>query len=170
MKDPRYFIVGAGADRLIGKRVPETAVAFESLQELDLWRNEQTGRDVESTIEVDVRAALREIGRPMPDLQGVVLRTMENLCRRNQTPRTVREMIPARVGRRTFYSRWNESIPETPRAFLDRVRLLHARRLIEQESLALKTAAYRSGYGTPRHLRQAILERAGEDARLLTDF
>jgi AraC-like DNA-binding protein len=164
MDDARYFLIGPGAGDLMGRRVPETVITFESTREFDLWRQGQTSGELAPTIEVDVRAALREIRRPRADLDGEVLAFIDALCKRRIVPARVEDLIPSDRSRSSFYRAWSKAIPEPPKQFLDRVRLLYARRLIEQQGLSRKEAAYLAGYGSTWLMGQAILRRAERNA------
>ncbi|HUF17676.1 MAG TPA: hypothetical protein VMS12_06510 [Thermoanaerobaculia bacterium] len=164
MNDAKYFIIGPGAGDLLGRRVPETAITFESTREFDLWRQGKTSGELAPTIEVDVRAALREIRHPRTDLQGEVLAIIETLCQRRTVPARVQDLVRSERSRSSFYRTWREAIPEPPKQFLDRVGLLYARRLIEQQGLSRKEAAYLAGYGSTWLMGQAILRRAERNA------
>ena len=158
------IIIGAGAERLVRHVEVREPLLFDSLREFDLWRHGQADGATRGTIEVDVMAGLRELGRPRADLQGEARLFIDELCSREEPPKTIEESIPAATTYRTFLRRWNETVSEGPKEFLERVRLLHARRLIEQQGLTQKQAAYRAGYASSWHMGQALLRRAERNA------
>ena len=51
-------------------------------------------------------------------------------------------------------------MPISPRDFLARVRLLHARRLLEQKGCTAKEAAFRAGYPSTWHLNRALWQES----------
>ena len=51
--------------------------------------------------------------------------------------------------------------PETPGRYVDRVRLEHARRLLEETSRGVEEVARAAGYGTPETMRRAFLKALG---------
>ncbi|WP_198116130.1 GlxA family transcriptional regulator [Massilia rhizosphaerae] len=61
---------------------------------------------------------------------------------------------------RTFHRRFTDALGETPARFVETLRLDHARTLL-QTSLALKTVAAQTGYGTPAQLSKAFARRFG---------
>jgi len=61
---------------------------------------------------------------------------------------------------RTFHRRFTDALGETPARFVETLRLDHARTLL-QTSLALKSVAAQTGYGTPAQLSKAFARRFG---------
>lgn len=160
--DEVLIIVGRTGDAVSDLPEGGRMLHFPSLRELDLWRHAQKS-STGLTIEVDVAAALRELGHPRADLRGEVAEAIDALCRLPRAPK-VSEIRGPQVSERTFYRRWPEQINESPKHFLDRVRLLHARRLVEQEGFSAKEAAYRAGYASVFAFRAAIVARAAANA------
>jgi len=140
--------------RRLGVRDSE-ALIFDSLEALDRWR---AAPPRWQTIARDVDRALAEIGRAPSDLLPEVRAAVQRIARSDSAPR-VRELfgvLPAR----TFYRRWSECMPVSPREFLARVRLLHARRLLEESSYTPKAAAFRAGYRSTWHLNRALWQKS----------
>jgi transcriptional regulator GlxA family with amidase domain len=61
---------------------------------------------------------------------------------------------------RTFHRRFTDAMGETPARFVETLRLDHARGLL-QTTLALKSVATQTGYGTPAQLSKAFARRFG---------
>lgn len=61
---------------------------------------------------------------------------------------------------RTFHRRFTDAMGETPARFVETLRLDHARGLL-QTTLALKSVAAQTGYGTPAQLSKAFARRFG---------
>lgn len=70
--------------------------------------------------------------------------------------------LAERVGMspRTFHRRFTDAMGETPARFVETLRLDHARGLL-QTTLALKSVAAQTGYGTPAQLSKAFARRFG---------
>jgi transcriptional regulator GlxA family with amidase domain len=70
--------------------------------------------------------------------------------------------LAARAGMspRTFHRRFTDALGETPARFVETLRLDHARGLL-QTTLALKSVAAQTGYGTPAQLSKAFARRFG---------
>jgi transcriptional regulator GlxA family with amidase domain len=70
--------------------------------------------------------------------------------------------LAARAGMspRTFHRRFTDAMGETPARFVETLRLDHARGLL-QTTLALKSVAAQTGYGTPAQLSKAFARRFG---------
>lgn len=161
------FIIGRDADRVSSDARLDKARSFSSLREFDLWRYGPRSTS-EQTIEVDVTAALRELGVPRSDLTAEIREVIEALCTLEEVPK-VKGILPCGISERSFYRRWDEQIPEVPLEFLARVRLLHGRRLVEQYGLPPKTAADRAGYRSTWHFRRALVQRAERNGGLSGD-
>lgn len=94
------------------------------------------------------RAPLREVQQwitehPADDL------TVESLAAR------------ARLSPRHFARAFREETGMTPGRYVDRVRLEHARRLLEDTADGIEEVARTSGYGTPETMRRAFLRTLG---------
>ena len=61
---------------------------------------------------------------------------------------------------RTFHRRFTDALGETPARFVETLRLDLARGLL-QTTLALKSVAAQTGYGTPAQLSKAFARRFG---------
>lgn len=144
-----WLLVGDLRTRL--KRDPRV-IFFDDLDALARWRNRCTSTD---GIACEVTAVLREIGQDCARLPRDVARAIERLGQQVRTP-SVREFMRNETSERTFYRRWNAALPIRPKQFLDRVRLLHALRLIEQLGYSIKEAAALAGYGCPDRLRISV--------------
>ena len=157
------IIIGARGGR-VAEAFDDEAMTFRTLSEFDRWRHGMRSSGVAETIEVDVMAALRELGKPRFDLSGEVRLMVELLCDSGSVPPRVEQIVPDGVEYRTLHRRWTDLMPEGLKEFLERVRLLHARRLIEQQGLSRSEAASRAGYRSSSHMGQAILRRARRNA------
>jgi AraC-like DNA-binding protein len=127
---------------------------FDDLDAFERWRSRCAST---AGLTCEVTTAMREIGHDCARLPRDLARAVERLARQSTTP-SVREFVTDGQAERTFYRRWNEVLPVRPKQFLDRVRLLHALRLIEQLQYSIKEAAALAGYGCADALR-AIVRR-----------
>jgi len=147
-------IIIVGAPQL-AHRLAQTShariVAFSSLEELDEWRESQ--RDDE-TFRPDVVAALEEIGCKLSALP-LKLRQQLALLGEERVVPAMRVLESKWPSRRSFYRVWNDSIPETPSAFLRRLRARHAERLIGL-GRSKKEAAHLAGYSSVDQMRRNI--------------
>ena len=157
------MIVIAGAQtmrselRRLGMVESDTLI-FESLEALDRWRAVPPPR----TLALEVQTALAALGRGTDDLAPEVRAAVERIARGESVPR-VHELFGI-LPERTFYRRWSESMPLSPRDFLTRVRLLHARRLLDENGCTAKEAAYRAGFRSTWHLNRALGRNCGDVA------
>ncbi|QHA08217.1 helix-turn-helix domain-containing protein [Streptomyces broussonetiae] len=94
------------------------------------------------------RAPLREVQRWITEHPGGDL-TVESLAAR------------ARLSPRHFARAFREETGVTPGRYVDRVRLEHARRLLEDTVGGVEEVARASGYGTPEAMRRAFLRALG---------
>lgn len=138
--------------------VESDALIFDSLEALDRWRAVPPPR----TIAAEVESALAELGRDVDDLGPQVRAAVERIARGESVPR-VHELFGV-LPERTFYRRWSESMPLSPRDFLARVRLLHARRLLDEDGCTAKETAYRAGFRSTWHLNRALGRNRGDVA------
>ncbi|GGW78675.1 transcriptional regulator [Streptomyces lucensis JCM 4490] len=67
----------------------------------------------------------------------------------------------ARLSPRHFARAFREETGTTPGRYVDRVRLEHARRLLEDTSGGIEEISRASGYGTPEAMRRAFLRSLG---------
>lgn len=139
--------------RRLGVRESE-ALIFDSLEALDRWREAPPRPKL---IVRDVDRVLAEIGCSANDLLPEVHAAVQRIARCDSVPR-VSELFGA-LSERTFYRRWSECIPLPPKQFLARVRLLHARRLLE-DGLTSKEAAFRAGYRSTWHFNRAMWQKS----------
>ena len=140
--------------RRLGVRESE-ALIFDSLEALDRWRAAPPPLKM---IAREVDRALAEVGCSANDLLPEVHAAVQRIARRDAAPR-VHELFGA-LSERTFYRRWSECIPVSPKRFLSRVRALHARRLLEENGYSSKEAAYRAGYRSTWHLNRALWQKS----------
>lgn len=63
------------------------------------------------------------------------------------------------VSRRTFSRVFAKSADVTPSAFVEQVRVDHARKLLEQTDVPLKTVAFRCGFHSATHMRMIFTRR-----------
>jgi AraC-like DNA-binding protein len=122
---------------------------FDDLESLERWRSRCTSS---SGLACEVARALREIGHDCTRLPHDMAQAVARLARQSMTP-TVSEFARNGHSERTFYRRWNEVVRVRPKQFLNRVRFLHALRLIEQLGCSVKEAAALAGYGSADRLR-----------------
>lgn len=127
---------------------------FEDVDAFERWRSRCSST---AGLTCEVTTAMREIGFDCARLPRDLARAVERLARQSTTP-NVHEFVTGGQAERTFYRRWNEVLPVRPKQFLDRVRFLHALRLIEQLEYSVKEAAALAGYGCVDSLR-AIARR-----------
>ena len=73
------------------------------------------------------------------------------------------ETLAARAGLspRHFARAFRAETGTTPGRYVDRVRLEHARRLLEDTTSGVEEVARASGYGTPEAMRRAFLKALG---------
>ncbi|MER6031451.1 GlxA family transcriptional regulator [Streptomyces sp. NPDC001851] len=94
------------------------------------------------------RAPLREVQRWITEHPAGDL-TVESLAAR------------ARLSPRHFARAFREETGMTPGRYVDRVRLEHARRLLEDTADSIEETARASGYGTPEAMRRAFVKALG---------
>jgi hypothetical protein len=157
--DESVIIVGAPElARRLARGGRERIVAFSSLEELDRWREglhgNGTGHGDDETFGPDVVAALEEIGCQLATIPPRLRQQLEAISRDTTVPpmRTLESKWPSR---RSFYRLWSECIPETPSAFLRRLRARHAERLIAL-GRSKKEAALLAGYSSVDQMRRNI--------------
>ncbi|MBD9730330.1 GlxA family transcriptional regulator [Streptomyces sp. H28] len=69
--------------------------------------------------------------------------------------------VRARLSPRHFARAFREETGTTPGRYVDRVRLEHARRLLEDTADGVEEVSRASGYGTPEAMRRAFLKALG---------
>ncbi|MFJ9667877.1 GlxA family transcriptional regulator [Streptomyces sp. NPDC101219] len=94
------------------------------------------------------REPLREVQRWITEHPGDDL-SVESLAAR------------ARLSPRHFARAFREETGSTPGRYVDRVRLEHARRLLEDTADGVEEVSRASGYGTPEAMRRAFLKALG---------
>jgi hypothetical protein len=143
--------------RSIVKSVDDTCrvVAFTTLAELDRWR-ENEGFD-DPSIYPDVITAAIEVGCRLGTLPCRLRGVLENLGRERSVP-PLRRLEDGWPSRRSFYRTWNTHLEIAPAAFLRRVRVLHARRLMAN-GRTKKEAALLAGYSSVDQMRRNIRRR-----------
>ena len=150
----RGSIIIVGAPQL-AHRLAQTShariVAFSSLEELDEWRESQHD---DETFRPDVVAALEEIGCRLSALPVRLRQQLAAVGEKTKVP-AMRVLESKWPSRRSFYRMWNESIAETPSAFLRRLRARHAERLIGL-GRSKKEAAHLAGYSSVDQMRRNI--------------
>ena len=67
----------------------------------------------------------------------------------------------ANMSARHFARLFSREVQMTPMEFLQNARIDRARSLLEVSDLPLKTVAYRSGFGSVRHMRFLFGEKLG---------
>jgi hypothetical protein len=154
---PRLIVI---ADRdTIRAELPDLTVrngdvlVFDSLEALDRWRRITPAK----TIAGDVARVLAGIGCAMDDLEPQIRTSVEQIAGCESAPPV--SVLFGALPERTFYRRWSLCIPMAPKQFLARVRLLHARRLIEEDGYPPKEAAFQSGYRSTWDLKQALRQK-----------
>jgi hypothetical protein len=150
--DPLIIIGDREASERLARRVgADRVVAFATLEELDLWREERLG---DETFGPDVVAALGEIGCSLATLPKKLRVQLERVAEAMTVPplRALEQQWPSR---RSFYRIWSEQIPETPSAFLRRLRARHAERLIAM-GRTKKEAALLAGFSSVDQMRRNL--------------
>jgi AraC-like DNA-binding protein len=147
------IIVGTGdvCQRLAKSAGLARVVTFGSLAEFDRWRASAVA--CSPTIREDVQAVLEETGCRRAMLTRKLRDALNTLAELPAVPAVsmLQEQWPSR---RSFYRVWRTRISTTPNAFLRRVRLHHAARLIAQ-GLSKKEAAHRAGFSSVGQMRRA---------------
>lgn len=126
-------------------------VSFENLEELDRWRLRQGTRSGE-TIGPDLATALTEAACTYGALPSQLRAVFDALSMKTTTP-TVQDIQEHWPSRRSLYRVWRAAIPMPPSAFLRRVRILHAARLLAI-GLAPKEAAHAAGFSSADRMRR----------------
>lgn len=92
---------------------------------------------------------------PIAQVQRYVLEHLEE-------PFTIERLASlAAMSPRHFARQFNRETGTTPMEFIQRARVDRARQLLETGDLPLKTVAFRSGFGSTRHMRLAFNDRLG---------
>jgi hypothetical protein len=127
-------------------------IAFRNVEELDRWRAEIAA--LAGGVGADVIGALADIGCPLSTLPHRLRVALDAIGLFPSAPplKLLEQQWPSR---RSFYRMWNDTIPESPSAFLRRVRLHHAQRLIA-EGIVPKRAAIVAGFSSVDQMRRMI--------------
>jgi len=128
------------------------AVAFESLDELDRWRERR--RDSADTIRQDVNAVLAELCVRADAMPERLRAMIEAISIEAHVPE-LRDLERSWSSRRSFYRMWHEVFDQPPSTFLRRVRSHHAMRLLAGGSTK-KEAALLAGYSSVDQMRRNI--------------
>lgn len=147
--------VVARAVRAIGPDYP--VVHFDDLEQFDRWRS--GAFDQPKTIQRELMKALREIDCQKYVIAGSLRKLFEWMAQCAIAP-AVSSLEERFSSRRSFYRIWAQHIPESPAVFLGRVRLLHARRLIERSGMNPKEAAAAAGFASVQQFRKLLARRA----------
>ncbi|MBV8048869.1 MAG: helix-turn-helix domain-containing protein, partial [Paludibacterium sp.] len=82
-------------------------------------------------------------------------------------PLTVEDIADAvGVSRRTFTRAFAKHANITPSVFVDQVRIDHARKLLEETDVPLKTVAFRSGFHTASRMRMTFSRQLNTTPKL----
>jgi len=136
-------------------------VSFESLDELDRWRERR--RESSDTIRQDVEAVLDDLciaAETMP----VRLRTMIEAISIEKHVPELRDLERSWSSRRSFYRMWHEAFDQPPSTFLRRVRSHHALRLLAG-GCSKKEAALLAGYSSVDQMRRNLAVTPAEGGR-----
>lgn len=125
---------------------------FDDLDAFERWRTRCTAT---SGLGWEVGAALREIGCDRASLPRELACLFERVARCAAAP-NVRELARLACSERTFYRRWSEVLPVGPKRLLDRIRFLHAFRLIDTLGYSVKEAAAMAGYASADAFRAVV--------------
>ena len=127
------------------------ALLFETVDAFDSWRSRFHSAD---TIAPEVDLALSELCCDRRVLPRVIRCALDALAARECVP-GVKALVPPHIAERTFYRRWISCVPRRPKQFLERVRMLHALRMIEA-GMETQDAAFRAGYYSHAQFRKAV--------------
>jgi AraC family transcriptional activator FtrA len=96
------------------------------------------------------------ISRPLPEVASLSLAPVTDWMLENLRQDLSVDDLAARahMSPRTFARRFKADHGTTPAAWLNRQRIIHAQRLLEQTDLGLDRIAYESGFGSAAVLRQ----------------
>ena len=153
LRDSRVIIIGppdiAG---VLAREAECDAVEFRTLEDLDLWREQQ--RNADDTIRPDLMAALEELGIAMSSVPKKLRILLESMAVEKHVP-TLGDLEHRWSSRRSFYRMWNDVVDDPPWTFLRRVRSLHALRLLAL-GFSKKQAAMLAGYSSVEQMRRNI--------------
>jgi hypothetical protein len=150
------IIIGPDAARFLPLARETDLSVFESVETFDRWRKrEKMNEATTGTIAADVESELAEMGCAIDHLDGDLRCFFQSLSSLVVTT-PVKDLVPEGISESTFYRRWRSSLPGTPKQFLTRVRVRHALRLVSKAGLSVKEAAWRAGFASTWHFRQAV--------------
>jgi AraC-like DNA-binding protein len=144
----RVIIVGPPELAAPLARKTDHVMQFRTLEELDRWREQQTGE----AIGADVIAALHELEMAFDAIPEKLRSVLESIAMETRVP-ALRELEQHWSSRRSFYRTWNDVFDEPPSMFLRRVRSLHAQRLLTL-GFTRKQAAMLAGYSSVDQMRR----------------
>jgi hypothetical protein len=127
------------------------ALLFETVDAFDAWRSRLHSAGM---IGNEVDLALSELCCDRRVLPRMVRCALDALAARECVP-GVKALVPPHIAERTFYRRWISCVPRRPKQFLERVRMLHALRMIEAGT-DTQDAAFRAGYYSHAQFRKAV--------------
>lgn len=96
-----------------------------------------------------------KVSAPIADVQSYVLKNIEEEFSVERLA-TLAAMSP-----RNFTRVFTREMRMTPMEFVQNVRVDRARQLLETSDIPIKTIAYRSGFGSSRHMRVLFSEKLG---------
>ena len=111
-----------------------------------------------SRIDTDYFGPDRETGEPLDIIEQAQHLMLRNLNR----PLTLDQLVAKLpISKRSLVRRFQQQGKPSPMLYYRRLRLQHARSLIQETGLSVKRAAYASGFSSPAHLSKAYLEYFG---------
>jgi len=94
--------------------------------------------------------------------ESAITRVQHHVMEHLEEPFTVERMAAlAAMSPRHFARKFAHEVKMTPMEFLQGARIDRARQLLETTDLPLKTVAFRSGFGSVRHMRSQFSEKLG---------
>ena len=95
-----------------------------------------------------------------PKEETIVAKVLRHVTEHLSEPLSIEELADAvSVSRRTFSRSFAKSASMTPSAFVEQVRVDHARKLLEETDLPLKTVAFRCGFHNSNQMRFIFARR-----------
>ncbi len=115
--------------RVVRRVCDDGVMLFTTAAEFEVWAAVNGGQL--HTIRSDVVLALEQIGCRIAALPQRLRSLIDLMADRPHAPR-LRDLARQWDSRRSLYRNWRAAMPESPGAFLRRVRALHARRLLAE--------------------------------------
>lgn len=151
----QYVVIGRGGEQIVSNTQWHRVAFFETVEAFEEWRHRSAFERTVSTVAEDVGRVLSDLGVPNDAVPAALRRVVTHLCDCAVVPH-VQDLVPNGMSESTFYRRWHATFALSPRQFLERVRVAHARRLLETWHLPLKETAYRTGFASTWHLRTRL--------------